>query len=111
MAASGMSDMGNDSCQRAVFAAAEVISEECGGEKMRVKRINGNTLALVSEEAIDEFGFDVNSPATESDREEAIENCMDSEWARDWAESVVGSDAGRDAMEQAKRRVCEGLFD
>lgn len=98
-------------CRRATMAAAEVIMENCDGAQGTVEEIGDSAFAFVPDDAKDEFGFDLNSPETESEREQAVESCMGSEWATDWAASVVGADAPEDAKERARRSVCEGLFE
>lgn len=98
-----------DQCQRATFAALEVIMEECAGRTGEIEEIQDGVFAFVPEDARREFDFDTNSPQTEAELEEAIESCMESEWATELAESFCDSPRG-ECAERVKRRACEGLF-
>lgn len=99
-----------DRCGRARAAAQEVVMQECEGEDGQMVEVAEDVFVFVREDSAQEFEFDLNSPETDDEFEEAIVSCMDSEWARDWSRSVLGPDAPDDALEQAKRRACEGLF-
>lgn len=101
----------NDACSRAVAASQEVIMEECEGESGRMVELPGNAFAFITEDMAAELPFDPANPEEVDDREEAIQACMDSEWAREWADGVVGEDATGELDRQARRRACEGLFD
>lgn len=98
-------------CKRATLASMETILVECAGKQGQIEEIDDDVFAFLPEGVAEEqFGFSTNSPQTEAERQEAIESCMNSEWSREWAESVLGPDAPMEARSAARRRACEGLF-
>lgn len=101
----------DERCSRAVAASREVIREECEGVNGEMVEVAPDIFAFVPDDRAAEFDFDLNSPETENELAAAVESCMDSEWAEDWASSVLDEDAPAAAREAAKRRACEGLFD
>lgn len=106
------SDMATNenACRRAVMASQEVILENCDDVEGSVEEIGRDVFAFVPSDARDEFDFDLNGPKTDAEVAEAIRSCMESRWAEDWADNVLGPDAASEAVEAAKRRACEGLF-
>lgn len=101
----------DQACSRAQAAAQEVVLEACedvGGEMVEVAP---DVYVFIPEDRADEFDFSLNSPETDAEVEAAIEDCMDSEWARDWAESMAGADAPESTLEDLRRTACTGLFD
>lgn len=105
------SESGDEQCQRAVMASREVIMEECEGENGRMVELPGNAFAFITEEMEAELPFDLDDPGAVDDVESAIQECMESTWAMEWADGVVGDDAPPEADRQARRRACEGLFE
>lgn len=100
-----------DACARATMAAIEVVQEQCDGDEGTVKEVANGIFAYVPSDAADDFDFDLNSPETPEEREQAVQSCMGSEWAEGIAEGFFGPDPPVEAMDDMKRRVCEGLFD
>lgn len=101
----------SDRCARITAAAMAEILEECADRPGRIEELADGAFAFIPHGVPEEqFGFSLDSPATPEEQEEAIRSCMNSEWARDWAESVLGPEAPPEALEQARRRACEGLF-
>jgi len=97
-------------CRQAIEAASSILSEEtCDDGEFASVNVGDGTLMWVPQEAKDEIGVSLNSPETEEERMEAIESCMDSEWARETAEAFAGEEP--EAREAVARRLCEGLFD
>lgn len=103
--------MPDDACARATAVAMETIIRECTDRDGQMEEINDDVFVFVPDDVADQqFGYSLNSPETQAEREEAVEACVDSEWAREWADSFVGDDAPREAHESARREACEGLF-
>lgn len=101
----------DDRCARITAAALAEILDECADRPGRIEEVGDGAFAFIPEGVPErEFGFDLNSPQTPEEVEEAIRSCMNSEWSRDWARSVLGDEAPPEALEQARRRACEGLF-
>lgn len=98
-------------CARATAAAMEVVKENCEGVNGTIEELAPDVFAFVPEKHHADVGLDEPLDPNDDQLEGAIESCMDSEWARDWAESVLGPDATDAELERARRRACEGLFD
>lgn len=101
----------SDRCARATAVAMETILNECSGRQGKIEEVAEGSFVFIPEGmAEEEFGFETNSPETDDELEEAIESCMGSEWATEYADAFLGDDAPMDARETLKRNVCEGLF-
>lgn len=97
-------------CRRAVMAGQEVILEECEDVQGSIEEIGDDLFVFVSEEARRAFPVQPGDPVDEMERDRAIDVCMDTDFAREYADSVVGEGAPREARELAMATVCERLF-
>jgi len=98
-------------CKNAIMAAAEILSQEaCGGGTMVTLPINEGVLVWVPEEAIKEIGYSPHSPTSPDEVEKAIQSCINSRWAENWAKAFVGETAPRETIEAVKKSVCEKMF-
>lgn len=84
--------------------------ENCAGEGGTIEELDDHVFAFVPQDARGEMGLDEPLDPNDEQLPLAIESCMNSEWSRDWAESVLGPDATEEMLEAARRRACEGLF-
>ena len=93
------------------MAALDLMNEKCeerGGEAVL---LNEDTAIFIPEEAVEEIGYSPHSPETPEERKEAVKACMEGEWARDWANAVVGEGASPEVKKATRRKLCEGLYD
>lgn len=98
-------------CRRAVMASQEVVLENCEGVDGSVEEVSDDVFVFVPGAAQREFAHDLQDDLTDRQREAAIESCVESDWVRNVAETLVGDGAGRAARESTRRSVCERLFD
>lgn len=92
------------------MAATEVIVENCEGSVGSIEEIGEDVFAFVPDDALAEFAWGPDMALSDEQRDEAVASCVDSDYADRYARSVVGDDASRQALEQARRQVCEALF-
>ena len=98
-----------DKCQRAIEAAASILSEEtCDEGAFAELDVGDGALVWVPEDALE---YSTSSPEGEEEVQEAIESCMKGDWASNWAREVVGHGAPKEVVEETKRKLCEGLYD
>jgi len=97
-------------CRRAVMAGQEVILEECEDVQGAIEEVGNDVFVFVSEEARRSFPFELDEPVGGRDRERAVNVCMDTEFAEEYAKTVVGERASSGAREAARQTVCEQLF-
>lgn len=98
-----------DRCRNATMASLEVVLEECEGREGRLGEVADNVFTFIPEGALDIDPDDVD-PDDDDSIERAVEGCMESDYAHELAEAVLGEDMSRRNLRHARRSICERLF-
>lgn len=97
-----------DRCRDATMASLEVVLEECEGRDGRIGEVHENLFTFIPEGALPFDPEDID-PDDDEAVEEAIEACMDSEYAEALAEGLLGEVMSRRNLRHARRSICEQL--